>query len=141
MQLSLGDFHYLDEQGHVKLIIEQKAISDLAASIVDGRYRDQRRRLVESQIPFIYIFKGRITNNESVKEAALLGSLINMALLYRINYIKTDNPRQTVDVVTSILAKVNQGTLTLVDVPAMLQIHCLRRNISVQSTCLRTNWR
>ena len=118
-QLLLGDFHYLDEQGHVKLIIERKAISDLAASIVDGRYRDQRRRLAESQIPFIYIFEGRITNNESVKEAALLGSLINMALLYRIGYIQTDSPRQTVDVVTSILAKMSQGTLTLADVPAM----------------------
>ena len=118
-QLSLGDFHYRNEQGHVKLIIERKAISDLVANIVDGRYRDQRRRLVESQIPFIYIFEGRITNHKSVKEGALLGSLINMVLLYRINYIQTDSLRQTVDVVTSILAKMNQGTLTLVGEPAM----------------------
>ena len=58
-QLSLSNFHYLDEQEHVKLIIERKAISDLAASIVDGRYRDQRRRLVEGSCFFASLLRNQ----------------------------------------------------------------------------------
>ena len=109
--LTLGDFHFIDETGQVKLIIERKAIPDLSASIVDGRYREQRKRLADSAVPYMYIFEGPITHKESVPQATLLGALVNMALIYKIPYVQTNNIDQTVQVVLSILSKLNEGRI------------------------------
>ena len=44
-KLDLGDIIIKDDNDNTKLIIERKTISDLAASIRDGRYKEQSYRL------------------------------------------------------------------------------------------------
>ena len=64
-QLDLGDFMF-KYNGVVILIIERKTIEDMASSIKDGRYREQKSRLVsnysKNQILYIsyYVFYLRI---------------------------------------------------------------------------------
>ena len=44
-QLDIGDIQFLNSDGHIKVIFERKTISDLASSILDGRYKEQGFRL------------------------------------------------------------------------------------------------
>jgi ERCC4-type nuclease len=44
--LPVGDIWFQDTSGSVQLILERKTIKDLEASVLDGRYRDQKGRLL-----------------------------------------------------------------------------------------------
>ncbi len=44
--LDLGDVQILDEENGIRLVFERKTLSDLAASIRDGRYKEQKHRLL-----------------------------------------------------------------------------------------------
>ena len=46
--LLVGDAHIRNEKGELVYIFERKAKSDLEASIKDGRYHEQKNRLIET---------------------------------------------------------------------------------------------
>lgn len=52
--LNLGDFLWVYDNKVLDYIIERKIADDLAASILDGRYKDQKYRLNQSSITNIY---------------------------------------------------------------------------------------
>ncbi len=60
-QLDIGDIQY-KYAGELKLIIERKSINDLIASVKDGRYKEQKFRLVHASNSacIMYIIEGRI---------------------------------------------------------------------------------
>lgn len=49
--LLVGDIHIRDEKGQQVYIFERKAKGDLEASIKDGRYKEQKNRLIETGLP------------------------------------------------------------------------------------------
>ena len=59
--LSIGDYH-IKLNGNTIVIIERKTINDLANSIVDGRYREQKKRLLDNfeKEKILYILEGDI---------------------------------------------------------------------------------
>lgn len=58
-RLDVGDVVILAD-GQIKLVAERKTTQDLAASNVDGRYRDQRARLASfPDATLVYIIEGR----------------------------------------------------------------------------------
>lgn len=68
--LPLGDVIILNDKGEEKLIIERKSISDLAASIKDGRYAEQSFRLNNYKMHnhnIIYIIEGDIRGWDNTK--------------------------------------------------------------------------
>ena len=63
--LDLGDFVIKNDNNETILIFERKALTDLIASIKDGRYNEQSFRLSESEIDnrkIYYIIEGNIMN-------------------------------------------------------------------------------
>ena len=54
--LQIGDVAICDDLGNEIIIIERKTLSDLAASIRDGRYKEQSHRLHNSNIHNHYIY-------------------------------------------------------------------------------------
>ena len=58
--LDLGDLIIFDKEKKPLLIIERKTIADLYASIVDGRYREQKARLIKSGCRFCYLIEGNM---------------------------------------------------------------------------------
>jgi len=62
--LDLGDFVFKIKD-EIVLIIERKTVEDLAASIKDGRYREQKSRLLAnfSKHQILYIIEGNVTKN------------------------------------------------------------------------------
>lgn len=70
-QLSIGDIILLNPDNHVNTlaIIERKTVADLAASLKDGRWHEQKLRLMQeketSGSHIIYVIEGNMTFNES----------------------------------------------------------------------------
>ena len=49
-KLPIGDVILCDDDDTERLIIERKGVSDLAASLKDGRYREQSYRLTNNPV-------------------------------------------------------------------------------------------
>ena len=61
--LPLGDMIITDDEGDEKLLIERKSLSDLAASICDGRYKEQSFRLQNYSLHnhnIVYVIEGNM---------------------------------------------------------------------------------
>jgi ERCC4-type nuclease len=59
--LDVGDFLIQNETGEPLLVVERKSLADFAASNADGRYREQRARLMAvrgSGVAVLYILEG-----------------------------------------------------------------------------------
>ena len=54
--LPLGDIIICNDDGKEKVIIERKSLADLAASIRDGRYKEQSFRLNQCELPNHHIY-------------------------------------------------------------------------------------
>lgn len=82
--LCLGDIHLVDEEtGRELLLIERKSLSDLAASIKDGRYREQSYRLDGHPVHnhnIVYLIEG----NAAVRP----DKLTLYSCLFSLNYRK-----------------------------------------------------
>jgi ERCC4-type nuclease len=96
--LTLGDIHITyKEMTH---IFERKTLADLQASIVDGRYKEQKARLLSnvSQKYITYIIEGdnilsstTYQKNKSMIQGAYLHTLFrdNIRILYTRNIVET----------------------------------------------------
>lgn len=108
-QLDLGDI-FIDSPSY-KLMIERKTISDFNASLRDGRYRNQKLRLLEwrdTDITIkrvIYILE---TNGE-IKDGAYWGAVVNASLRDNITVIQTDNTKKTAEIIDDIKKKVDDN--------------------------------
>ena len=109
-QLSLGDFLwiYKDKKDNMEyvidFIIERKTLNDLASSILDGRYTEQKCRLKNSFFTHIYYLFEGTTNLQTLQKISK--SSINTAIyhtlnIHDINYIKTNS---SIDTVTTLVA-------------------------------------
>lgn len=108
-QLDLGDI--LIDSPSYKLMIERKTISDFNASLRDGRYRNQKLRLLEwrdSDITtkrVIYILE----TNSDTKDSAYWGAVINASLRDNIIVIQSDNTKKTAEIIDDIKKKVDEN--------------------------------
>lgn len=116
--LSLGDYIYrIDETDF--LVIERKTISDYAASIQDGRNREQKARLLEHypKNKIIYLVEGSLNKDNSsskynrIDADTIVSSIINTMLRDEIQVFHTANSEETVFLLKSIYKKLDkQGT-------------------------------
>ena len=83
-QLDIGDIQFLDNKNTIKLIFERKTISDLASSILDGRYKEQGFRLDKHSLHnhnIFYIIEGNIQYFKSKYQKITADSLYSSLLL------------------------------------------------------------
>ena len=81
--LLIGDISINDEDNNVIILFERKSISDLIASIKDGRYREQSYRLSGSEHPnhnIVYIIEGPI--------GKFIDKQIVYSSMFSLNYYK-----------------------------------------------------
>jgi crossover junction endonuclease MUS81 len=121
--LPIGDFIIQSDLSNIdtiELIIERKSIKDLCASITDGRFREQKRRLFDSikdSSRITYIIEGihRIQVLEGVEKQNILsqniidGSILN--LIYKHNYrvVQTENKLDTFNNILLLYKKFKNG--------------------------------
>jgi len=84
-QLQLADI-LITQDNNTILAIERKTISDLASSNTDGRYREQRTRLIENYlkkgIKVIYLIEGfnYQNNNTRLESSTALSIFVNLII-------------------------------------------------------------
>ncbi len=154
--LELGDVNWLDEDGNIVLIIERKTVSDLKASICDGRSREQKARLFNSGISrdrIMFLIEGSITKPLDSKIAGmsvstLIGSIVNMQLRDNVKVYKTTSITESANYISRLDQKLRvdidsyfkESTCTEVDYAATLKTR-KRENVTptvwfVQQLCL-----
>ena len=101
--LSLGDYLFKLNNENI-VIIERKTIADYAASIKDGRHREQKARLLSNFDihKIIYLVEGDITKNNTsykynkVSKETIVSSIVNTMLRDNIHVFHTKDTHETI---------------------------------------------
>jgi crossover junction endonuclease MUS81 len=111
--LDIGDICFKKGDETI-LVIERKTITDLSASICDGRSREQRLRLLGSGISkerIMYLIEGDIIKTKTTVKggtSTLVGSLINMCFRDGINVYKTISLNETINFIKKLFEKLEK---------------------------------
>ena len=108
-QLEIGDIQII-KNDEIILCIERKTIDDLVSSIKDGRYKEQKTRML-SKINYdniLYIIEGKIDKYKH-NEKQIFGSITNMNFRDKIKVISTNNIKQTYELILSLKKKFIEG--------------------------------
>jgi len=115
--LDVGDFHIMIASVPV-LIAERKSLADFAASNTDGRYREQRARLMSARAAgasVLYVLEGTWTADESgawgrgkavVTESTLRRLTTRLLLRYGLPVLGSDSIAGTARWIRTLLAQV-----------------------------------
>jgi len=90
------------------LIIERKSIRDLEASIVDGRYREQRGRILsycqEHKTQPLYILEGSLDSGTGRLQKKAIMKFINRLIFhYQIPVMQTDSLSETAELIQALV--------------------------------------
>lgn len=105
VQLDVGDIRISRNGGEVVAIMERKTIADLEASIKDGRWRDQKYRMLDNygRAQVYYIVEGSVWRDGSEKAH---GAIINTMLRDDIKVVFTRDCGETARVLLGIVSRV-----------------------------------
>ena len=103
-KLWIGDYHWVlhpansDTLYSLGVIVERKAAQDLAASIVDGRYQAQKRRIKDSGIHCIYLLEGTTPSKfQMISHDSLINAITSTMLKYDFQVKVTRNVHDTIN--------------------------------------------
>jgi ERCC4-type nuclease len=93
----------------IYFMIERKNIADLACSIVDNRFREQKNRLSETNNKIIYIIEGLIHKSRNkIPFSTLKSSIINLMCKHNFQVFKTENEDDTLEYLLLLYKKTHQ---------------------------------
>jgi len=105
--LPVGDIWFQDASGSVQLILERKTIKDLEASILDGRYRDQKGRLLalceERGAQPLYLLEGPYSSTTGrLAPTALMKIVARLQFKYSIPVLHTQTLAETASLLVAL---------------------------------------
>jgi ERCC4-type nuclease len=111
-KLELGDIIIQNDNGEDAIIIERKTIADLAASIRDGRYKEQSYRLNGNSLHnhnIIYLIEGNINHYSDkytkIKNSAIYTSMFSLNFYKGFSVIRSFSINETVDIILNFADK------------------------------------
>jgi len=114
--LIIGDFIIKNQAEDILYAIERKSVKDLCASIIDGRFREQKERLIESmQDPakIIYIIEGKKDASQGITKNTINSSILNLVFKHQYKVIFSDSKQDTVDIILSLCKKIIKNELVI----------------------------
>lgn len=132
--LDLGDIRF-DYNGELILLIERKTLKDLAISIKSGRYREQKFRLLNSDLDknkILYLIEGNLDSKkviDNIKYDTFMGSFINLLIRDNLKTFQTSNLDETLYFLKSIYTKLSKNNL---------KINILKENYDINQDYLST---
>jgi len=143
--LIIGDFIIKNEQG-ILFIIERKSISDLCASIIDGRHTEQKNRLIdtiEDPKKIIYIIEGTLPANadcvKGITKNSINSAILNLIFKHKYNVIFTESKEDTVDNIVLLYNKIINNKLEI-EVSSKINIikksDKINNNIFINMICI-----
>lgn len=117
--LHIGDIELRSDTGNLLCVFERKSLTDLASSIVDGRYKEQSLRLKKAcSLPDsakYYIlegdlqkFKGRKSKGRMVSKPALYGAITSLTYGKGFQVLKTSCLNETAELLVRFADKVRR---------------------------------
>ena len=114
--LHLGDIIIYDDLENEKVIIERKTLNDLAASIRDGRYKEQSFRLNECSLHnhnIFYLIEGDIRyykpfKAHAIDKKALLSSMVSITYFKGFSLHRTLNVTETAEWILQFALKIGK---------------------------------
>ena len=106
-QLSLGDI-IIKEGDTIHFIIERKTLDDLAHSIKDGRYHEQKFRLLEHfpKESIIYLIEG--TKSKGFYQGAITNTICRDC----IKVLRSVNVKESMQIIFDLFEKIKKGTFS-----------------------------
>ena len=101
-QLDVGDIEFHGPEESALLTIERKTIADLESSITDGRYAEQRHRLVDNRPSVAYVIEGSAAFSSHSPRVA--GAMLSLGLSHKIPVLQTRDVEDTAVLVRSLCA-------------------------------------
>ena len=89
--LDIGDIQIINDVNEIEYLIERKTINDLMSSVIDGRYKEQKTRILENidKSKFIYLIEmtGYVKKYEKMINGFLLNNIFrdNITIIYSFN--------------------------------------------------------
>ena len=108
--LDLGDIVY-KVNSKICILIERKTLSDLSKSIKDGRYKEQKNRIIHSldnSVRKIYIIEGKDMNNFHLSESIYDSVIYNTLIRDNIHIIISDGLEDTINIIDNIHKRCNK---------------------------------
>ena len=114
--LPIGDIIICDAAGIEKVIIERKSLADLAASIRDGRYKEQSFRLQNAcSLPnhnIFYLIEGDLKSfrgfTGGIGKNALLSAMTSLAYTKGFSVFRTMNLQETAEWLIQLAKKLSK---------------------------------
>ena len=100
--LPLGDIVFVDDNEKEIVIVERKSLSDLVASIKDGRYEEQSYRLIHSSGLYrhhiIYLIEGGMSQIlNPIEKKMIYSSMLTLQLYKGFSIMKTTSMIETAE--------------------------------------------
>ena len=143
--LLIGDFIIKEtinatKDEYIHYIIERKSINDLVSSITDGRFREQKQRLLDSigtPEKIIYILEGNKNKKFSLSQQIIDGAILNLLFKHKYRIIFTENQDDTLRNIlllyNKIKTKVFEKTIQLNEV---IPIRLIKKKDSINNNIL-----
>ena len=113
--LPLGDIIICADDGSEKVIIERKTLKDLAASIRDGRYKEQGFRLSACDLPnhnIFYLLEGNLQTYKAsfsgVDKYALISAMVSITYYKGFSLYKANNLEESVEWLLQLAFKIEK---------------------------------
>ena len=124
--IPLGDIILNTDEDKPVCIIERKSLTDLLASIKDGRYEEQSHRLLNASglVPhnIIYIIEGQISQLRSLMEKKIIySSIASLNFFKGFSVFRTNSVQETAELIVWISDKIDRN-FTKGIIPAYLRI-------------------
>jgi len=139
--LDIGDIKII-YNNQIFLLIERKTIKDVISSIKDGRYREQKKRLLSSPVPknrIMYLIEGSLSslsnlNNYNSNMLSIFGMIINTLFRDNLIVLRMENINETIYFIKRILEKLKEP-----DNIFILQNNIENTNNTLNNTNTNTN--
>ena len=105
--LEYGDFCIFNNEDPF-IIIERKTLDDLSSSIIDGRYKEQKQKMLSlvNRSNIYYIIEGSIKYTDSKKN--IIGSVINTMIRDDIKIFFTKDITDTYHLLLNIISRITK---------------------------------
>jgi ERCC4-type nuclease len=135
--LPIADFIIQNDNEEIMMAIERKSISDLCSSITDGRFREQKQRLLDSIVDpakISYVIEGSKSSKNVLPKKIINGAILN--LIYKHNYkvIHTENKIDTFDCIIMLYTKFSSNDIN--NINSSTQHKLIKKSESIQNNKL-----
>ena len=138
--LPLGDIHVTTDEDKDVLLIERKSLSDLLASIKDGRYEEQSYRLIHSSgyppHSIIYIIEGQISQLRTPMEKKIVYSALTSLNFFKgFSVVRTNSVSETADYLIWMSEKIERNFLKCIFPYYLQPQYCKYMKIADENKC------